>query len=286
MATTVESFFDPETFTYSYVVVDAATAAAVIIDPVLDFDHASGRVSTASADAISAYVEREALDIVWILDTHVHADHLSAMAILKDRHGGKTGVGERVTEVQSIFAETFNAREMARDGSQFDRRLRDGDELVFGDSVVRVMETPGHTPACVTYVIDDAAFVGDTLFMPDYGTARTDFPGGDAGQLYASIQRILDLPGETTLYLCHDYGSATRSTYHNVTSVHDERANNVHIGGGVELDAFVRERRCRDAGLAAPKLLLPSIQFNIRAGHFPPAEDNGTRYLKIPVRVA
>ncbi len=286
MAITVESFFDPETFTYSYVVADQATSAAVIIDPVLDFDPASGRVSTTSADAISAYVERESLNVAWILDTHVHADHLSAMAIMRERHGGKTGIGTRVTEVQSIFAEMFNAREMARDGSQFDRRLNDDDELVFGESVVRVIETPGHTPACVTYVIDEAAFVGDTLFMPDYGTARTDFPGGDAGDLYGSIQRILDLPGETTLYLCHDYGSDTRPAFHNVTSVHEERAGNVQVGGGVELDAFVAERRCRDAGLAAPKLLLPSIQFNIRAGHFPPPEDNGTRYLKIPVRSA
>lgn len=286
MATSVESFFDPATFTYSYVVADVATAAAVVIDPVLDFDPASGRVRTTSADAISAYIEQQSLDVVWILDTHVHADHLSAMAVLKDRHGGQTGIGSRVTEVQSIFGEMFNAKEMARDGSQFDRRLQDGDELVFGESVVRVIETPGHTPACVTYVIDDAAFVGDTLFMPDYGTARADFPGGDAETLYRSIQRILDLPGETILYMCHDYGSDTRAEFENVTSVHDERANNVHIGGGVALDEFADERRCRDAKLAAPKLLLPSIQFNIRAGHFPPAEDNGTRYLKIPVRVA
>ena len=286
MPVTVESFFDPATFSYSYLVTDTATAMAVVIDSVLDFDAASGRVETRSVDAISRSIEGHGVTLAWILDTHVHADHLSAMAILKERHGGQTGVGDRVTEVQSIFGDLFNARDVARDGSQFDRLLADGDTLAFGESTIRVMATPGHTPACVTYVVDDVAFVGDTLFMPDYGTARTDFPGGDAHTLYHSIQRILELPEQTTLYLCHDYGTADRAEYCNTTTVAAERRENVHLGASVDGDRFVAARQCRDALLEAPKLLLPAVQFNIRAGHFPPPEDNGSRYLKIPVRTA
>ncbi len=287
MPAVIEPFFDPDTFTYSYVVADPATSRAAIIDPVLDFDPASGRVSHGSADRLAEFVEGRGLTLDWLLETHVHADHLSAARYLRERLGGTTGIGARVTEVQEIFGTRFNAEaDFVPDGRQFDRLLADGDTLRLGELEIRVLQTPGHTPACVTYLIDGVAFVGDTLFMPDFGTARCDFPGGDAATLYFSIRRILDLPPDTSLYMCHDYGSPERPEVQCVTTVADERARNVHVRDGVSEREFVAQRRCRDAGLAAPRLLLPSVQFNMRGGALPPAEDNGTHYLKIPVTVA
>ena len=283
----VTEFFDPATFTYSYVVVDPATDRAAIIDPVLDYDAASGRTSTGSADRIVSHVRERGLTVDWILETHVHADHLSGGSYVKAAVGGQTGIGTRVSEVQRTFGALFNAEPgFACDGSQFDRCLDDEDTLAIGDLTIRVLSTPGHTPACVTYLIGDAAFVGDTLFMPDYGTARTDFPGGDAHVLYRSIRRILELPAGTRLYMCHDYGSADRSEFQCLTSVADQRAGNVHVHDGIDEAEFAAAREVRDAGLAAPRLLLPAVQFNMRGAALPPAEDNGTHYFKIPVRSA
>jgi len=286
----VKAFFDPATYTYSYVVADPESNAAAIIDSVLDYDPASARTRHESADAVIDYVRRQGLQIEWILETHVHADHLSAASYLQKSLGAaaacvRTGIGSRVTEVQEVFGELFNAEaQFKRNGSQFDHLFADGERFSIGSLNVAVWHTPGHTPACVTYVFDGAAFVGDTIFMPDFGTARTDFPGGDAATLYRSIRRILSLPPATELYMCHDYGSAARSDFAFLTTVADERACNIHIADGVSEADFVSFRNARDAELDAPRLLLPSVQFNMRGAHFAPAEDNGIHYLKIPVR--
>lgn len=283
----VEAFFDPATFTYSYVVANPQTGAAAVIDSVLDYDAASGRTSTDSADRIVEYIERSKFRVEWILETHIHADHLSGAAYLQSRVGGRTGIGARVVEVQSQFGDYFNADcRFDRDGSQFDRLFDDGETFQIGELLATVWFTPGHTPACATYLFDGAAFVGDTLFMPDYGTARTDFPGGSARTLYRSIHRILELPPETTLYLCHDYGTDERTEFENETTVAEQRNTNKFIHVGVDEDTFVRDRERRDSALATPKLLMPSVQFNMRGGEPPPAEDNGVRYFKIPITVA
>lgn len=280
----VTPFFDPATFSYSYVVADTSGHAAVI-DAVLDFDPVAVRTTTKNADAIIAFVQEHQLTVDWVLETHVHADHLSAAQYIREHCGGQVAIGTFVSAIQNIFADVFNAEsEFATDGRQFDRLLSTGDVLALGTLEIKVMHTPGHTPACVTYLVDDVAFVGDTLFMPDYGTARTDFPGGDAQQLYQSIQRILALPGSTTLYMCHDYGTETRKTFACKTTVDEERRSNIHIKEGVAADVFTTFRKTRDAELAAPRLLYPAVQFNMRGGRLPPAEDNGRVYLKLPVR--
>lgn len=282
----IKTFFDRGTFTASHVVIDPATRSCAIIDSVLDFDPAAGRTSTRNADDIVAYVKARGLSVQWILETHAHADHLSAAPYLKKRLGGQIGIGEHIREVQAVFGKIFNeGTEFALDGSQFDRQFADGDVFNIGNLEVRVMHTPGHTPACVTFVVGDAAFVGDTLFMPDYGTARADFPGGDAHVLYRSIRKVLLLPLETRLFLCHDYKAPGRETFVWESSVAAERAGNVHVHDGITEDEFVAMRRTRDAQLGMPRLILPSIQVNMRAGELPPAEDNGQRYLKIPLNV-
>ncbi len=280
----VQPFFHEPTNTFSYVVRDPASRACAIIDPVLDFDYPSGRTSVQSADQILAYVRREGLTVEWLLETHVHADHLSATPYLQQACGGRTGIGARITEVQDIFGKVFNAgTEFARDGSQFDRLFDEGDTFAIGGLTAQVLHTPGHTPACLTYVIGNAAFVGDTLFMPDYGTARCDFPGGDARVLYHSIQKVLSLPADTRLFLCHDYKAPGRETFHHETTVAEQRAANIHVREGVDEDEFVAMRTARDATLGMPRLILPSVQVNMRAGHMPPAEDNGQVYLKVPI---
>jgi glyoxylase-like metal-dependent hydrolase (beta-lactamase superfamily II) len=283
----IEAFFDDATYTYSYVVADPQSNAAAIIDSVLDFDPASGRTSTRSADRIVEFVRKQGLEVAWLLETHVHADHLSGASYLKRQLGGQTALGSRVNEVQSVFGDLFNAEPtFARDGSQFDRLFAEGAVFQVGNLDCTVWHTPGHTPACVTYIFDGAAFVGDTLFMPDYGTARTDFPGGDAHALYRSIRRILSLPEETVLYMCHDYQTESRDAFCCRTTVADERRSNLHIHDGVAEADFVAFRQARDKELAAPRLLLPSVQFNMRGAALPPPEDNGMQYLKIPVRAA
>lgn len=282
----VEAFFDPATFTWSYVVSDPATKRCAIIDSVLDYDAAAGRTRTASADKLIDYVRAENLKVDWLLETHVHADHLSAAPYLRQALGGKLGIGALITRVQDTFGKLFNAgSEFATDGRQFDRLFGEGDRFAIGSLEARVLHTPGHTPACVTYVVGDAAFIGDTLFMPDYGTARCDFPGGDARALYRSIQQLFALPDETRLYLCHDYLPAGRSDYVCMTTVAEQKANNLHIHAGVDEDSFVAMRRARDATLKMPALILPSVQVNMRAGELPPAESNGVRYLKVPLNV-
>jgi glyoxylase-like metal-dependent hydrolase (beta-lactamase superfamily II) len=282
----VQHFFDEPTNTFSYVVRDPDSDACAIIDSVLDFDYAAGPTDVRSADAIVDHVRREGLTVEWILETHVHADHLSAAPYLHERLGGRTGIGAHIVEVQAIFGKAFNAgTDFARDGSQFDRLFREGDRLEIGNLNVEVLHTPGHTPACLTYVISDAAFVGDTLFMPDYGTARCDFPGGDARTLYRSIRKVLALPPETRIFLCHDYKAPERETYQHMTTVAEQRRQNVHVHEGVTEDEFVRMRTERDATLDMPRLILPSVQVNMRAGHLPPAEDNGQVYLKVPVNL-
>lgn len=279
----VKAFFDEATCTVTYVVSDPATSRAAIIDPVLDYDAASGRTSTASADAVIEYVNGNALRIDWILETHVHADHLSGAPYLKDKLGGQTGIGAGVTDVQATFKGVFNLGDLATDGSQFGRLFADGDTFPIGDIEARVMATPGHTPGCITYVIGDAAFVGDTLFMQDFGTARTDFPGGSASELYASIQKILSLPDDTRLFMCHDYKAPGRDTYAWETTVAKQRDENIHINKTVSEEAFVAMRESRDKELGMPKLMLPSVQVNVRAGQLPDPEDNDVRYLKIPL---
>ena len=284
MQPTVTTFFDPATYTYSYVVRDPASQACVIIDSVLDYDPASGRTKTASAEKIVAFVREQQLKVEWILETHVHADHLSAAPYLKQQLGGQLAIGAQITTVQKVFGELFNVEpQFATDGSQFDRLLSDGDSLTVGELTIKVMHTPGHTPACLSYVIGDAVFVGDTLFMPDYGTARCDFPGGDAATLFASIQRLFELPDETRMFMCHDYKAPEREEYCNETTVGAERMHNIHVREGISAEEFVAMRRARDATLSMPTLILPSVQINMRAGELPPAEDNGVRYLKIPL---
>lgn len=279
----IESFFDEATNTVSYIVFDRTTGACAVVDSVLDYDPKSGRTSTASADRIIARVRELGARLEWILETHVHADHLSAAPWIKQQLGGRLGIGEHIVTVQQVFGKLFNAgTEFERDGSQFDHLFRDGESFTIGSLQARALHTPGHTPACMSYLIEDAAFVGDTLFMPDYGTARCDFPGGNARTLYRSIRTLLSLPPDTRLFMCHDYmpdGRAPRWE----TTVADERAHNIHVHDGISEDDFVAMRTARDATLDMPVLILPSVQVNMRAGHLPPPEDNGTRYLKIPL---
>jgi glyoxylase-like metal-dependent hydrolase (beta-lactamase superfamily II) len=280
----IKAFFDEPTFTASYLVHDPETRTAAIIDSVLDYDAASGRTSFASADAIIAYVHEHDLAVEWLLETHAHADHLSAAPYIQGKVGGKLSIGRAILQVQEIFGKIFNeGTEFARDGSQFDRLFEDGDQFTIGNLQATVLHVPGHTPADLAYVIGDAAFVGDTLFMPDYGTARADFPGGDARTLFRSIRRLLTLPPETRLFLCHDYKAPGRDSFAWETTVAAQRAGNVHVHDGAEEDAFVAMREARDATLDMPKLILPSIQVNMRGGRLPEPEDNGTRYLKIPL---
>lgn len=280
----VKAFFDEATFTVSYVVRDPDSRHGAVIDSVLDYDPKSGRTSTASADLVIEYVKAEGIEVDWILETHAHADHLSAAPYLQKHLGGRTAIGAHIADVQQIFKKVFNVeREFRTDGSQFDHLFKDGDTFSIGGLEGRVMHTPGHTPACLTYVIGDAAFVGDTLFMPDYGTARCDFPGGDAGTLYDSIRKIFALPDETRIFLCHDYKAPGRDHFAWETTVGEERARNIHVHEGVSRDAFIKRRTERDATLEMPVLILPSVQVNMRAGHVPPPEDNGVSYLKIPL---
>lgn len=280
----VEAFFDSETFTYSYLVSDLQSHRCAILDPVLNFDLNSGNTFTNSADLIISAVKQQNLKVEWILETHVHADHLSAAPYLQAKLGGKMGIGAEIKTVQDVFGKVFNeGTEFARDGSQFDRLFYDGDTFQIGQLEVQVIHTPGHTPACLTYLIGDAGFVGDTLFMPDYGTARCDFPGGDAATLYQSIQKIFSLPAETRLFMCHDYLAPGRDEYLYETTVAEQQQHNVHVGAGKTQADFVQLRHARDATLAMPRLILPSVQVNMRAGQFPPVEDNGVSYLKLPL---
>jgi glyoxylase-like metal-dependent hydrolase (beta-lactamase superfamily II) len=279
----VTSFFDEPTNTVSYVVRDPDSSACAIVDSVLNFDNAAGRTDTRGADEIIAFVKGKGWTVEWILETHVHADHLSAAPYLQDKVGGKIGIGENITVVQDTFGKIFNAgTEFERDGSQFDQLFKEQDRFTIGRLNAHVLHTPGHTPACLTYVIGDAAFVGDTLFMPDYGTARCDFPGGSAATLWDSIQKVLSLPDDTRLFMCHDYLPESRTEYKWETTVAEEKAANIHIAGKTK-DEFVEMRTTRDAKLGMPKLIIPSIQVNMRAGQMPPPEDNGTVYLKVPL---
>tara|TARA_R110001606_G_scaffold359994_8_gene512303 strand:+ start:28624 stop:29508 length:885 start_codon:yes stop_codon:yes gene_type:complete len=279
----VEAFFEPETNTVTYLVSDPATKAAMIIDPVLDFDAATGRTSTGSIDAVLAAVAAQGLKLERVLDTHAHADHLSGGDNIRARTGIPLGIGANITKVQKTFATLFEAHDVSPDGVVFDALYADGDTFTLGSLEVEVLHTPGHTPACVSYHVGDALFVGDTMFMPDFGTARCDFPGGDARTLYRSMQKILALPGETRLFVGHDYLPEGRTEYEWETSVAKQKADNIHIGDGVTEDEFVALREARDATLAAPKLILPSLQINIRAGALPPAEASGRRFLKTPL---
>jgi glyoxylase-like metal-dependent hydrolase (beta-lactamase superfamily II) len=282
----IESFFDEATFTASYVVHDPATRRAAIIDSVLDYDAAAGRTSHNAAKLIVAYVERQGLKVDWLLETHAHADHLSAAPWLQQQLGGRLAIGREITQVQEVFGKVFNeGTEFERDGSQFDRLFDDGDTFTIGEIEIIALHVPGHTPADLAYVVGDAVFTGDTLFMPDYGTARADFPGGDARQLYRSIRRLLSLPAETRLFLCHDYKAPGRDAYVWETTIGAERMANIHVHDGVDEEAFVLMRTTRDATLGMPKLIMPSIQVNMRGGRHPEPEDNGTRYLKIPLDV-
>lgn len=287
----VEGFFDPGTWTVSYIVLDKKTKQCALVDSVLDYDPKSGRTAHSSADQLIARVRELGATVQWILETHVHADHLSAAPYLKQQLGGQLGIGQHITTVQSVFGQLFNAgSEFARDGRQFDHLFVDGENFSIGSLQARAMHTPGHTPACMTYVVSDgdavdkpmAAFVGDTLFMPDGGTARCDFPGGDARTLYRSINKVLSLPPETLLYMCHDYQPGGREVQF-VSNVADERAKNIHVRNGISEEEFVAMRHARDATLAMPTLILPSVQVNMRAGQLPEPEDNGTRYIKIPL---
>ena len=284
MTPDVKTFFDEPTNTASHVVSDPGTGRCAIIDSVVGFDPVSGRTDAAPAEAIIADVQARGLTVDWILETHVHADHLSGAPYLKERLGGRIGIGRHISDVQTVFKTVFNAEpSFSTDGRQFDHLFADEEKFQLGELEGWVMPTPGHTPACVTYVIGDAAFVGDTMFMPDFGTARADFPGGDAVALYRSIQRILSLPPETRLFMCHDYKAPGRDEFAWETTVAEQKANNVHVGGGVDEAAFVKMRTERDKALGMPKLLLPSIQVNMRAGRLPPPEDDGVSYLKVPV---
>lgn len=281
----IEAFFDEATFTASYLVGDPATRKAIVIDPVLDFDPASGKADVRSANAILAAAERLGWEITMVLETHAHADHLTAAPYIKARTGALIGIGENIRAVQQVFGPMFDMADLKPDGADFDRLFADGEHFRVGELDFEVIATPGHTPADVSYKVADAIFVGDTLFMPDYGTARADFPGGDAHRLFQSIRRLLAFPRETRLFLCHDYKAPGREHYVWETTVGAQRDHSIHVHDGVSEDAFVDMRQARDAGLAAPRLLLPSIQVNIRAGRLPPAEPNGTRYLRLPVRL-
>jgi glyoxylase-like metal-dependent hydrolase (beta-lactamase superfamily II) len=283
MSVNIRAFFDEATFTVSYLVWDPATSTAAVIDPVLDYEPKSGRTSTKSADALLAVAAAQGLKIEWVLETHAHADHLSAGAYMREKVKAKIVIGERIKTVQSTFRTIFNMADQTTDGSDFDRLVKDGDRIALGILTIEVLHTPGHTPACVSYRIADAVFVGDTLFMPDYGTARVDFPGGDARTLYRSIRRLLSLPPETRLFMCHDYKAPGRNTYAWETTVAAERERNVHVRDGVSEDEFVVRRTERDRTLAMPVLILPSVQVNIRAGRMPTPEANGVSYMKIPL---
>ena len=280
----VKGFFDEATFTVSYVVSDPQSGKAAIIDSVWNFDQASGRTSFESADEIIEYVRDQGLSVDWILETHAHADHLSAAPYLQEKLGGKLAIGREIITVQGVFGKIFNeGTQFARDGSQFDRLLDDGDVLAIGEIPLIAFHVPGHTPADLAYLVGDALFTGDTIFMPDYGSARVDFPGGDARALYRSVRRLMALPDETRVFLCHDYKAPNRDEYVWETTMLAERTGNVHIHEGVSEDAFVEMRTQRDATLEMPKLILPSLQVNMRAGHLPEPEDNGVRYLKLPL---
>lgn len=284
VAPVVKTFFDEATFTATHVVHDPATLRAAIVDSVLDFDQAAGRTSHGSADAVVAYVREQGLSVDWQLETHAHADHVSDAPYLKQQLGGTVAIGQNIATVQDVFAGIFNEpASFARDGSQFDHLFTDGEHFSVGGMEALALHVPGHTPACLAYVIGDAVFVGDTLFMPDYGTARADFPGGDARTLYRSIRRLLDLPPETRVFLCHDYKAPGRDLFAWETTIGAERASNVHVHDGVSEDDFVAMREARDATLGMPRLILPSIQVNMRAGHMPEPEANGVRYLKLPL---
>lgn len=284
MTPIVTAFFDDATNTISYVVQDPNSKAAAIVDSVLDFDYSSGRTDTASADEIIAFVQKEGLEIQWLLETHVHADHLSAAPYLQDKLGGKIGIGDRIKIVQDTFGKVFNeGTEFQRDGSQFDQLFVEGDSLHIGQLRMDVLHTPGHTPACLTYVSGDAAFVGDTLFMPDFGTARCDFPGGSSEMLFESIQKILTLPEETRIFVGHDYKAPGREDYAWETTVGEQKAKNVHVGADTDQEAFVKMRDARDAALAMPKLIIPSLQVNMRAGQMPEPDEQGDVFLKVPV---
>jgi glyoxylase-like metal-dependent hydrolase (beta-lactamase superfamily II) len=280
----IRAFFDHNSNTVSYVVTDPAMKKAAIIDSVLDFDYASGTISYNHADMIIDYVVSENIDVEWLIETHVHADHLSAAPYIQQKLGGKIGISERISEVQTVFGKVFNAgTEFERDGSQFDQLFADVDQYKVGELEAVAIATPGHTPACMVHLIGDAVFVGDTLFMPDGGTARADFPGGDARTLYQSIQKILALPDETRMFVCHDYAPNGREFLWE-TTVGTQRANNIHVGNNANEDSFVEMREKRDASLAMPRLIMPSIQVNMRAGHMPDAEENGATYLKVPIQ--
>lgn len=284
MTPEVKAFFDNATNTVSFVIKDPNSSSIAIVDSVLDFNFSNGRTDTTSADEIIAYVQENDLKVEWILESHVHADHLSAAPYIQEQVGGKIGIGANITVVQDVFGKVFNeGSEFQRDGSQFDKLFVDGDTINIGTMKVDVMHTPGHTPACMTYVVGDAAFVGDTMFMPDFGTARCDFPGGSAENLYASIQKILALPDDTRIFVGHDYKAPGRDEFAWETSVAEQKALNVHVGAGKAEDEFVKMRTDRDAQLDMPKLIVPSIQINMRAGHMPEPEENGQVYLKVPV---
>ena len=279
----VTAFFDEATNTISYVVKDPGSTACAIVDSVMDIDYAAGRITYDSADAIIAHVQEQGLTVEWLIETHVHADHLSAAPYIQGKLGGRIGIGRNITVVQDTFGKVFNeGTEFQRDGSQFDRLFDDGDTYTVGGMACRAIHTPGHTPACMTHVMGDAAFVGDTLFMPDGGSARADFPGGDAGELYDSIQKVLSLPDETRLFMCHDYGPNGREIRWE-TTVAEEKAHNIHVGQGRSKEEFVRFRTERDAQLAMPRLIIPSLQVNMRGGDLPPADKDGKRYLKVPI---
>ncbi|MFO0990455.1 MAG: MBL fold metallo-hydrolase [Hyphomicrobiales bacterium] len=279
----VTAFFDEPTNTISYVVKDPASNACAVVDSVMDIDYAAGRITYGGADKIIAFIKKKGLKLEWLIETHVHADHLSAAPYIQKHLGGKLGIGDRITVVQETFGKIFNeGTEFQRDGSQFDRLFKDGDTYTVGKMQCSAMHTPGHTPACMTHVMGDAAFVGDTLFMPDGGTARADFPGGDAHTLYKSIKRVLALPKETRLFMCHDYGPNGRDIRWE-TTVGDEREHNIHVHDGVTEDEFVGVREARDRTLGMPKLIIPSLQVNMRAGDLPPPDESGKRFLKVPV---
>ena len=281
----IHAFFDEPSNTVSYLVACPETREAAVIDPVLDYDHKSGKASANSADLLLKKAGDENYRITWVLETHVHADHLSGAPYIRLKTNAKVGIGERVREVQKIFRPIFNAVDVSGDGSEFDHLFKDGERLQIGHLVVEVIATPGHTPACVSYKIDDAIFVGDTIFMPDYGTARADFPGGSAETLFRSARKLLSFPPQTRLFMCHDYKAPGRSHYAWETTVAEERMNNPHVHDGMQEENFIALREARDAKLPAPELLIPSIQVNMRAGNLPPADSNGVRYLKVPVKL-
>jgi glyoxylase-like metal-dependent hydrolase (beta-lactamase superfamily II) len=285
MAPVIQAFFDEPTNTVSYLVSDRATKRAAVIDPVLDYDHRTGKASVKSANAILEAAAAANLTIEWVLETHAHADHLSGAPYVKLKAGAKVGIGEHIRDVQKIFRPVFNATDVSGDGSEFDCLFKDGERFGLGELEVEILHVPGHTPADIAYKVGDAVFVGDTLFMPDYGTARADFPGGNARSLYRSIRRLLSLPPETRLFMCHDYKAPGRDHYAWETTVGEQRTRNAHVKDGVDESTFVAMREARDAKLQAPLLLLPSIQVNIRAGKLPPAEANGVQYLKIPLKL-